>query len=212
VWIADVVPFATIQSLWGNQIRDRVVHDFASKAERDAHPLPNGSVCITLDSNIVYVKNNAGVWWVLEMPYREPFTPRAWTSPAGDGSNLMEHVVSSTTIASWKQSLGHASVSMVFTYTGQVFGVDRWVYAYTPAAIAEVGVCGTALAIVSASGLSSGGAAQWHASVAPGSRFILLAGGQKVPPQALVVHSSAPPTVTVQAQLSYRCDPAIDTP
>lgn len=62
-WLPDVAPYGTIQSLWGNSIRDRVVQTFADRAEADSHlaSLPNGAV-VHLDSDGTLLTKTAGVW------------------------------------------------------------------------------------------------------------------------------------------------------
>lgn len=75
-WISDVITRTTITSVWGNAIRDRVVHTFDSHAERDAHPsLPNGVVCFTADDNLLWRKVG-GAWWPL-LPVQVTGTPVA---------------------------------------------------------------------------------------------------------------------------------------
>jgi len=60
---ANVVAGATIQSAWGNQIRDRTLQVFADPTERDAqwtNP-PDGAHCLTLNQLGVWVRAS-GVW------------------------------------------------------------------------------------------------------------------------------------------------------
>jgi hypothetical protein len=63
MWIADVAPYATIQSLWGNNVRDRVVQTFTDPSEANAHvaSLPEGATCVIASSGLEYVKRS-GVW------------------------------------------------------------------------------------------------------------------------------------------------------
>lgn len=63
VWIDDVVAHTTIRSVWGNQVRDRVVQTFGTLAEAQTHlaALPQGSVIHTDDSGLLYHKF-AGAW------------------------------------------------------------------------------------------------------------------------------------------------------
>ena len=59
----DVAQGQQIASPWGNEIRDRTCQVFASAAERDAQwpTAPNGALCVTLDTNVLY-RRIAGVW------------------------------------------------------------------------------------------------------------------------------------------------------
>ena len=67
MWIDDVVPYNTIESGWGNAVRDRVVQTFATQAERDAHlaSLPEGALCQQQDTKVLYVKRS-GAWRYLQ--------------------------------------------------------------------------------------------------------------------------------------------------
>jgi len=62
-WIADVAPYTTIQSAWGNNVRNRVVQTFADTAERDSHTatLPDGSIAYCVSPDRLYVKRG-GTW------------------------------------------------------------------------------------------------------------------------------------------------------
>lgn len=62
-WINDVVPYSTILSTWGNSVRNHVVFDFASQADRDTHnsTLTDGAVCWTADTKSLWVKRD-GAW------------------------------------------------------------------------------------------------------------------------------------------------------
>lgn len=56
-WVPDVTPRTIIESDWGNAIRDRVVHRFATGAERDAAwpDPPPGARCSVGDSAFISV-------------------------------------------------------------------------------------------------------------------------------------------------------------
>lgn len=73
-WLADVVPYATIQSLWGNQIRDRVVMTFANVAERDANAakMPEGQLAYCVAEQSLYVRRPtaAGGFGTLAQPWQ----------------------------------------------------------------------------------------------------------------------------------------------
>lgn len=71
-WIDDVLPQTTIRSVWGNGVRDRTVHQFASKAERDAvasSKLVDGMACYTAAEQILWLRRG-GAWWPLAIPPR----------------------------------------------------------------------------------------------------------------------------------------------
>src|SRR5580765_5544818 len=65
-WINDVVPYTTVLSTWGNNVRNRVIYDFASAADRDTHNafLSDGAICYTTDTQTLWTKR-AGAWYPL---------------------------------------------------------------------------------------------------------------------------------------------------
>jgi hypothetical protein len=79
-WINDVVPYTTILSTWGNNMRNHVVHQFADKTERDSqgHPV-EGMLCQTAADNAIWVYID-GAWHVESMlsriSARQPRIPR----------------------------------------------------------------------------------------------------------------------------------------
>ncbi|HKE67434.1 MAG TPA: hypothetical protein VKB59_22740 [Micromonosporaceae bacterium] len=65
-WIPDVVPDETIESAWGNEIRDRTVTPFTNAAERDASiPAPNEGMTVWLIDQAVTQIYHAGSWRTL---------------------------------------------------------------------------------------------------------------------------------------------------
>jgi hypothetical protein len=82
-WIADVVPEEVISStMWGNVVRDRVVHVFDSDADRAATANPRvGMMSWTLDELrlSVWLSSEAG-WLILWEPWRA-WTPDVWSGP-----------------------------------------------------------------------------------------------------------------------------------
>lgn len=62
-WIPDVVMNETIESAWGNLIRDRTVTGFADAAERDAAiPTPAVGQACFLESTGGFYVHDGGVW------------------------------------------------------------------------------------------------------------------------------------------------------
>lgn len=63
MWIDDVVSLATIQSVWGNNVRNRLVQTFANMAEANTRlaALPTGAVCHLDDTGLMYHKYG-GIW------------------------------------------------------------------------------------------------------------------------------------------------------
>jgi hypothetical protein len=57
-WISDVVPYSTILSTWGNNIRNRIVQTFDSVAEMNSHAasLPDGSLATVPGDHTLYAK------------------------------------------------------------------------------------------------------------------------------------------------------------
>ena len=82
-YIADVVSLATIQSVWGNQIRDRAFHIFDTMAERDSKTavVPDGVTCRTADNGYRWVK--AGGAWYRADPLALQGARQAWGIPVG---------------------------------------------------------------------------------------------------------------------------------
>jgi hypothetical protein len=61
----DVAAGTIIQSVWGNEVRDRTTQLFASVAARDTWATPpTGAVCVTLDTMTPWMRGAAG-WFVL---------------------------------------------------------------------------------------------------------------------------------------------------
>lgn len=63
-WIADVITRTTIQSTWGNAVRDRIVQTFANAAEANAHlSLPDGALMTlpTVDRHVY--RKQSGAWF-----------------------------------------------------------------------------------------------------------------------------------------------------
>lgn len=68
-WLNDVAPNDTIQSLWGNTIRSRVVWTFDTIAERDSHgpTMPVGTLAVVLATDTLYERRGAG-WRTVHSP------------------------------------------------------------------------------------------------------------------------------------------------
>jgi hypothetical protein len=79
-WIDDVYANEIIySSQYGNAIRDRTVHQFANKAERNAvaaAAITNGMVCYTATEQTWWLRAG-GVWVALAHP-PQSFTPHLW--------------------------------------------------------------------------------------------------------------------------------------
>lgn len=69
-YLNDVAPFDTIQSLWGNTVRDRTVTPYDSIAQRDAqaHPL-EGMLCTTAADHRLW-RYQSGRWTILDEPWQ----------------------------------------------------------------------------------------------------------------------------------------------
>jgi len=91
-WIDDVVTHTTIRSVWGNSVRDRVVHQFATTAERDGptvHPV-DGMCCHTAaDHRLWRYRGDLARWTIVDEPW-QPWTPQGFIGTNGP------HVVQST--------------------------------------------------------------------------------------------------------------------
>lgn len=73
MWIDDVIPGAVIRSAaWGNTVRDRIVQTYATRAERDAHPLPDGSLCTTAeDRRLWQYRGDLARWIIVNEPWQD---------------------------------------------------------------------------------------------------------------------------------------------
>lgn len=82
-WLADVVPYTPIQSVWGNGVRNRIVQTFTDAAERNTHTaaLPDGALAFTADTGTLWLKR-AGAW-VPTQPVRVPGTVKTVVAPGG---------------------------------------------------------------------------------------------------------------------------------
>src|SRR5262245_3369214 len=75
-WITDVAPQTTIRSVWGNSVRDCIVHQFADLTEANAHALPNGTHAAI--AGVPYLRK-AGVWTLLRPTV-------VWSNNVGNGT------------------------------------------------------------------------------------------------------------------------------
>jgi len=62
-WVPSVAAGAVIESTWGNAVRDRLMHRFASTADRDTNwpAAPSGAMCITTDTGRMW-RRTLGAW------------------------------------------------------------------------------------------------------------------------------------------------------
>lgn len=85
-WIDDVVTHTTIRSVWGNGVRDRTVHQFASIAERDAAPASSrqdGSLCATAaDKRLWRYRVDLARWIIVDEPW-QPYSPQCFVGASG---------------------------------------------------------------------------------------------------------------------------------
>ena len=82
-WIADVVPEENISStMWGNLIRDRVVHTFDSEADRNATSVPRPGMLSwsILENRLALWMGTDPGWVILFEPWRA-WTPVVWSGP-----------------------------------------------------------------------------------------------------------------------------------
>jgi hypothetical protein len=210
-WIADVAPYDTIQSLWGNTIRDHTVGVYASKAERDAQCVPKeGMVVHVSDTHITYVRVGSA-WWVLAMPWRA-YTPAAW---AGTTTTTLTGLAITSPSVMWRQSMGACEARGSFTANlGAITAVNAYVWLSLPQTASLGGPVGSPRAYMAATGIAVGGMAQWWDNGGPGgtSRAVLLNVGNQVPNYAQVNVPGSNPLIGLDVQLAFLCDPTLDTP
>ena len=213
-WIDDVVTHTTIRSVWGNTMRDHVVHVFASKAERDAQAVPrDGMLCHTSDTHITYVRVG-GAWYVLAMPWR-PFTPKAWFADVnGNGRTLMGN--SSVQVALWSQSMGqcHVVAQYVAVLPATTSPTDVTVNVGVPLTAAAGGPAGYARIVASSTAAAYGGGTSYAFNDSPsGSGYLVVnVGHQVVPSNATIRNATTAINLFVDTNLTYACDPTVDTP
>jgi len=84
-----------IQSVWGQAVSEHVVQRFANEADRDAKwtSPPNGAVCITLDTNILWQHQSGG--WVYSQT-AIPNQAMGTTHPTGMLRIIAEQVIVTT--------------------------------------------------------------------------------------------------------------------
>jgi hypothetical protein len=82
-WIGDVVPEETISStMWGNLVRDRVVHVFDSEAERNATAVPRqGMLSWSIAENRLALWMGADPGWVVIFEPWRAWSPTVWSGP-----------------------------------------------------------------------------------------------------------------------------------
>lgn len=208
-WIDDVVTHTTIRSVWGNTIRDRVVHQFASKAERDAATVVpvEGMMCQLADSGFVYVRRQ-NAWWVLAMP-AAPYTPAAWGSPANTAVSPLAVPSGSGT---WWQAMGIAHCRAAYQVDmGGLVAVPAWIFVNTPVTVAAAGPTGPVRITVNATGNAFGGWSTWYdnnTGGAQGSRCLVgsLVGGST----AVINVPSGSPLISVEVDMTFPCVPTVD--
>ena len=207
-WINDVVPYTTILSTWGNNIRNHVVHQFLSKGDRDAngHPV-EGMLCQTADDNILWHYVDGG-WQVESMPYKA-FTPRIWAGLSGPTTEIG---VQGTVAGWWTQRRGLCHAQMRCTVDLVQFqAVNVWIYATLPTVAQVGGHIGSALVFQTSSGLMHGGAATWVDNQGSQSRIIVNNVGPGVPPNSTINVPGSSTKVDVYYNLEYLTAPNVDT-
>lgn len=208
-WIPDVAPYDTIQSLWGNSVRDRTMQAFTNKGERDSHTLPEGALCITLDTRIVYVKVGTA-WWVVSMPWRS-WTPTAYTTPPGGGAFSTLGPGGS---GYWRQSMGACQAIAGTTPLLNLTNTDYWFYLSLPQTATFGGHLGSLRVYVQSRGLAYGGVAMWQDNNGPGgaSRASVANVGAGVTPIPTINAATGSAQLSVDANYAFVCDPTVDTP
>lgn len=104
-WVPTVAAGEVIASVWGNAIRDRVVHRFASVADRDTSwpAPPNGAHCVTVDTGTLWQRGTSA-WFAIR-----PSQAVTETSNVLGGTNVAgtEVVLGSITLAaaSWPRQV-----------------------------------------------------------------------------------------------------------
>jgi hypothetical protein len=204
-WIDDVVTHTTITSVWGNKIRNRVVHQFTTKAERDgAGVVPvEGMVCHVADVNIVYVRTD-GAWWVLAMPWRS-YTASVWTIYS---STLTAAQVLQTFHARWRQTMGSCQALLWAQCHPVTDNVDLNVVFTLPVASIRNGDLGQARLYSNHNAVVNGGRAVLYDA----ARAIVGNVGVDVAPNARHFALSGNSNFDVHADVAYECDPTVDTP
>lgn len=84
-WIADVVTRTVIRSVWGNAIRDHVVHTFDTVAEMKAPPVvaKQGMRAYVAATLSLYLYDGTG-WAITDEPWQTWPTPRIYSSANGN--------------------------------------------------------------------------------------------------------------------------------
>src|SRR5262249_26202166 len=154
-WINDVFPKEVLSSSqFGNLIRDRVVHQFNSVAERDATAIPKlGMMCYCVAEKTLYIFEAPVLWWNIGAPAIAPqwcvfdtgwvtWSPQVWSGPTTTWS-------ATTTKCTYRRTLGTCEVHVRIegvTLTSTV--AQDLIYVQTPVATpdaAAVGTFGTAV-------------------------------------------------------------------
>jgi hypothetical protein len=211
-WIGDVAPYDTIQSLWGNTIRDHVVQVVGSKAERDATIAPKeGMVVHVTDTHITYVRVGSA-WWVLGMPPRSPGTILGYAAPLSSAWSTM---APSSGGFSWRQAMGHGTLLGSAGYMVPLTGVNYWIAFALPVAATFGSPMGTARVYVASKGTISGGHAAWMDNGGTGgvSRLIVGTAGQDLAATAVVnCPAGQGAAINIDVAVSFMCDPTADVP
>ena len=210
-WIADVVPYSTILSTWGNKIRNQVVQSFASKAEMVAQAVPNeGMVCYVADTHITYVRVGTQ-WWVLAMPWRA-FNPTAYSAPAS--GTPWSPLPPSSPNCIWRQSMGCAQAYGGMNVSVNLTNTDYLMSIGMPHPTTNGPNMGSASCFVPGRALVYGGRANLLDNAGTGGvmRVIVANSGPGVGPNAVINSPTGYPQVALDFNVTYAVDPQTDTP
>lgn len=214
-WQPDVAPYDTIQSLWGNTIRDRSVIPFATRAERNAQAVPkSGMVCWCEDVQTLYVRIGAA-WVPLVMPWRT-FTPKAWFVDVNNAAVRTPMSVSGIQHALWRQCLGVMQTTAEYAATlPSGTGTPSFYIAVLmgPANPLNSGTAGSVRVGVSSTNTGNGGQTEWLGNDAGGGGMYLVSNvGDQARPRTVVVQTTGPGGngLYISQQGQYACDPTYD--
>ena len=128
-WIADVAPYTTILSQWGNNIRNRIVQTFDSQSEMNAHAasLPDGSLATLPGDYALYCKRGTFKPTTARGVYGTPVAGVASADIQGQEVKVNSFVIP----AGYRSAIFTASVRVNFTggtTPGSYAGLRAYVY------------------------------------------------------------------------------------
>lgn len=199
-WIDDVVPYTTILSTWGNRVRDRVIADVASVAERDAKiTAPHDGQAVWCAAEQVLFVRVLNQWQVAHMEWRA-YTGGMWWGNATGPTKALAGVD-----ILWRNNFGRCEASGVMNSTTTEGGPATGFWFRIPIPSLQSGDMGEAVIYGVSTGLLYGGRGVYGGVISGGPPVCNVNNvGPGVAPTPTVSNITA--GVSVGFSIAYPCD------